>query len=349
MKFSDEINTEILATMGPTLGEKDQILKAVELGVDNLRIHMGVRVRDRFQYFVNAKEVEKELCKHIDIMIDLPMLKPRVGKVKNFKLFEGDMLKIIDARKVCQDFVIPLRGLNKLLYKLNVGERIIFCDGKLVFEIVDLKENELIVKCINANSQLISEISSCIFPDSNVEFELFDQDDLEILKKMKDYGLSPDWIAISFASSINQINNVKRVIHELWNRDIKFMAKIESKEGLENFSEILENVDGIMVARGDLLAFVEPYTLPSIQQKLVRETRKKGKTVVVATEMLEKFAESGIICRPELSDIALAVRQRASAVMLSVESSNCVRSQECILLMKKIIKYEKEQYKIGWG
>lgn len=349
MKYSDEINTEILATMGPTLGEKKQILKAVELGVDNLRIHMGVRARDRFQYFVNAREVEKELCKHIDILIDLPTAKPRVGKMKNFKPSDGDIFKIIDAEIACQDFIIPLRGLSKLLCELKVGERIVFSDGKLVFKIVDLKDDELFVRCINANCELISEISSCVFPDSTIEFELFEWDDLELLQKMKNRSLCPDWIAISFASGIKQINRVKEVIRGLWDQDIKFMAKIESKIGLENFSEILDSVDGIMVARGDLLAFVEPYVLPSIQQKLVRETRKKGKTVVVATEMLEKFAESGIIYRPELSDIALAVRQGANAVMLSVESSNCIRSEECILLMNKIVSYERAQYKNGWG
>lgn len=347
MKYSDEINTEILATMGPTLGEKKQILKAVELGVANLRIHMGIRTRDRFQYFVNAREVEKALCKHIDILIDLPTAKPRVGKMKNVSPSKGDIFKIIDAEKVHQDFSIPLRGLSKLLCGLKVGERIVFGDGKLVFKIVDLKDNELFVRCINANGELISEVSSCVFPDSTIEFELFDQDDLEVLQKMKNHGLCPDWIAISFASGIKQINRVKEVIHGLWNQDIKFMAKIESKTGLENFSEILQNVDGIMVARGDLLAFVEPYILPGVQQKLVSETRKKGKTVVVATEMLEKFAESGIVCRPELSDIALAVRQGANAVMLSVESSNCIRSEECILLMNKIVSYERGQYKNG--
>lgn len=341
MKYSDSINTEILATMGPTLGDKQQIHQAIALGVSNFRIHMGVRSRDRFQYFKNVRDVEAESSCHVEVLIDLPTAKPRVGKMQNLTPIAGKVYKVVDLEQTDNAHTIPLRGLTKLLIGLNIGDRVVFSDGKLAFKIIDKNQSELYIECLYANTNIISQISSCVFPDSNVEFDLFNQDDLEVLKKMQSHMLRPDWIAISFASGKNQIDQVKQVATSLWGNSIKYMAKIESTKGLQNISEIIENVDGIMVARGDLLSFIEPYKLPYIQQDLIKKARKHKKATVVATEMLEKFAESGVICRPELSDIALAVRQKASAVMLSVETSNSARSEECITLMNNIIHYER--------
>ena len=344
MKYSDRINTEILATIGPSLGDVEKIKQAIKLGVRNFRIHMGVRSRDRFQYFQSVRDAETESLEQVEVLIDLPTAKPRVGIMDNIRPSIGEVYKVIDADRTDSSFTIPLRGLSKLFAGILIGERVVFSDGKLVFRIIDKKQKELYMECLCANTDFVSQISSCVFPDSNVEFELFDQDDLEVLQKMRNHGLSPDWVAISFASGKEQIDHIKKIVGSIWNTKIKYMAKIESRKGLQNISEILENVDGIMVARGDLLSFVEPYTLPYIQHDLIIKARKKRKVTVVATEMLEQFSRSGVICRPELNDIALAVRQKASAVMLSVESSNSERAEECISLMNDIIQYESGRF-----
>lgn len=347
MIFSDEMNTEILATMGPTLGLKSQLITAMNLGVSNFRIHMGVRSRDRCQYFLNVREAEKVIGKHVEVLIDLPTAKPRVGIMKSVKPSVGDVYKVIESNCTDKELTIPLIGIKKLLGGLNKGDRVVFADKKIVFRIVKKNDREIFMKCVCANANLVSQISSCVFPDSEVEFDIFDQDDLVVLKRMKKHMLYPDWIAISFASGVQQINAIKEVVGGLWGERIRYMAKIESKKGLQNIDEIIKNVDGIMVARGDLLSFIEPYALPYIQQSLVNRARKYRKAVVVATEMLEHFSSTGIIHRPELSDIALAIRQGASAVMLSVESANSSRVEECITLVKNLIMYEKEQVKNG--
>ena len=343
MKYSDSHNTEILATMGPTLCEVEHIIRAIELGVRNLRIHMGVRSRDRYQYFLNAREAEIAAGEKIEILIDLPTAKPRVGKFKTMKPEVGNKYLFVSKDETNEENTFPLKCIPGYAKDLKPGHRLIFGDGKVVFRILDVENDVLETECIFSCSDIFSQISSCVFPDSDIEFELFDQDDLEILTKMQAAGLVPDWIALSFANNVKRINEVKRVIKTIWKQDIKYMAKIEDRKGLDNFAAVLDNVDGVMVARGDMLSFIEPYKMPYIQQQLVIKTREMHKTTVVATEMLEQYARTGGICRPELSDIALAVRQGASAVMLSVESSNSSHSADCMLLMRKIIDFEEEK------
>lgn len=343
MNYEKHCNTEILATMGPTLGNKSQIIRAVETGVSNLRIHMGVRARDRVQYFKEARAAELILGTHIDVLVDLPTSKPRVGKMLSFAPAVGTQYKIKMIDETKEDNVIPLLGIHRIIRKLEIGQKIVFSDGKIVFTVIDISHDEILVECVFSCSKLYSQISSCVFPDCEVEFDLFDQDDIPVLHKMKDSMLRPDWVAVSFASGKKRIEEAKDVIYSIWDSKVKIMAKIESRKGLENYQEILTCVEGIMVARGDLLSFVQPYMLPNIQQVLMQEAVAASKTTVVATEMLEQYSQSGNISRPELSDIALAVRQRASAVMLSVESSNCERALECINLMKEIVFFEREQ------
>lgn len=341
MQYSDKVNTEILATMGPTLSEVEQIVDAIQIGVRNFRIHMGVRSRNRYQYFVNAREAERITGEHIEVLIDLPSAKPRVGKFNTMRPIVGENYCIKAVNDTTDASTIPLKCIDRYSQMLKQGHRIVFSDGKIVFQILSVSNDAVNAKCIKSCSDLYSQISSCVFPDSDIEFDLFDQDDLEILQKMKEAGLKPDWIAISFANSSEKVNLTKDTVSAFWDSDVRYMAKIEDKKGVSNYADVLSSVDGIMVARGDMLSFVEPYKLPYIQKVLVDATKRAHKTSVVATEMLEQFAHTGAICRPELSDIALAVRQKANAVMLSVESSNCERAMECMRLMHQIVEFEK--------
>lgn len=347
MRYSEHNNVEILATMGPTLYKKTQIIQAVRLGAVNFRIHMGVRKQNCYQYFANVRMAETALSKHIEVLLDLPTAKPRVGKMNPIKPVPGMQYTIKMIEEADAENVIPVKALENLKSGLMPGQRIVFSDGKMVFQIMEISSDGVSAKCTFSSSTLIPGISSCVFPDSDVTFELFEQDDLSLLGNMSDGGLRPDWIAISFADDPERIGAVKEIVRSLWDPKVKIMAKIESKKGLKNFQSVLNCVDGVMVARGDLLAFVEPFKLPRIQQELIDKTRAAGKTSVVATELLEQFARTGMVTRPELTDIAVAVRQGASAVMLSVESSNCLRANECIALMNQIIRYEEERLKSG--
>lgn len=347
MFYSNQSNTEILATMGPTLGEEEQIVKAMRLGVKNFRLHIGIRAQNQCDYFKNVRMAEQKLHAHAEVLVDLPAAKPRMGNCEATKPVVGKQYRMQDIDKTIEEFVIPLRGFTKLLPGIKVGDHIVFSDGKIVFQITEILPWELVTICVFSAGTLYPQISSCVFPDSEVEFDPFGQNDLAQLQRMKDSCLQPDWVAISFASDKLYIQTVKDTLRSIWNSDIKVMAKIESRKGLQNFAEILNCTDGIMVARGDLLSFIEPYTLPYIQQELVKKTLAQKKPVVVATEMLERFAQTGMISRPELSDIALAVRQGASAVMLSVESSNCECVMACISLMNQLIQFERERTAYG--
>lgn len=347
MQYSEHHSVEILATMGPTLYEKSQIIQAVRSGATNFRIHMGVRKKHCYQYFTNVRAAEASLKKHIEVLLDLPTAKPRVGKMIPMKPIPGKQYTIKMVEESDTERVIPLKALENLKSGLIPGQRIVFSDGKMVFIITEILPDGVSAKCTFSSSEFIPSISSCVFPDSDVTFDLFEKDDLSLLGSMRDGGLRPDWIAISFADDPERIGTIKEIVHSLWDPKVKIMAKIENKKGLRDFQNVLDCVDGVMVARGDLLACLEPFMLPRIQQELIQKTRAAGKISVVATELLEQFARTGMVIRPELTDIAVAVRQGASAVMLSVESSNCPRANDCITLMYQIIRYEEEGLNSG--
>lgn len=343
MLRSDSCFTEIMATMGPSLGTVEQAIEAINSGVRNFRIHMGIRKDRCVGFFINARKAQETLGKHVDILVDLPTAKPRAGQMLQIKPEIGKVYCIKAEEETGERDTITIKGLRRIIGKLRIGQRIVFSDGKNVFRITGVMEDGLKAESVFSVDDIIPGISSCVFPDSEVSFDLFGQGDLEMMESFRNNGLRPEWVALSFADDPERIKELRRVVSSLWDEKVKIMAKIETKKGVENIDKVIECTDGIMVARGDLLAFIEPYMLPHIQSILVRKARNAGKTSIVATQMLEQFAETGLVTRPELSDIALAVRQQASAVMLSVESSNCPRAIECIRLMKQIIAYEERQ------
>lgn len=347
MRYKENAGTEILATMGPSLGDETQIRHACSLGAENFRIHMGVRKNLCYQYFANVRAVEEKIHQHLSVLLDLPTAKPRIGKIRDFRPVTGERYVFSPASVTDDDKVLPLNALDKIYKALKPGHRINFSDGKVLFSIVSVNNMEVTAECTKSCTDLVSNISSCVFPDSDAVFDLFCDGDYDLFMRLRNSNLFPDWVAISFADDCSRINEVKNIVCDVWNSNVKIMAKIETVKGLQNFQKILDCVDGIMVARGDLLSFVEPYKLPHIQQTLVQMTRTATKTSVVATEMLEQFSEKGVVSRPELTDIATAVRQGASAVMLSKESANSIRAFDCISLMKQIINYEEAQKKNG--
>lgn len=173
------------------------------------------------------------------------------------------------------------------------------------------------------------------------KFKPIDEIDVEYLKKMKDEGMCPNRVAISFAATAEQIEQVRRVLKEIWpgNR-IEIICKIESRLGVKNIDILLENSDGIMIARGDLLLCINPFEMPRIQLELAEKCIASGKILIIATEFFERYAETGIVNRAELSDVALAIRQGADSIMLARETGNSKYNFGCVALIGAIIEEE---------
>lgn len=342
MKIYD-LKTKIMATAGPTMEEVEQIKKAIQAGAMNFRINMGLRSRELHKYFRNIRLASEQIGQKVKVLLDMPTSRPRIGKMEPMDLTAGESVTLVDRKEVLDSDtgIIPLDGLVDIIPFLEKGHRILFRDGKVVFLIREIVNSEAVsVECLKATT-ILRPLRSSTFPDSDVSFNPLLSEDLAFFEKFAVDSLVPDYVSLSFASDTKQIQTLQDVVHSYWkNDDVKIIAKIETKKGLKNFDEILQVSDGVMVARGDLVLNVPPYSLPKIQEVLVEKTNIANKISIVATEMFEQFAVNGIVNRAELSDVALAVRQQADIVMLSRETGNSNYPIETVELIHRLIEEE---------
>lgn len=335
--------TKIMATAGPTLQKVEEFERAIQMGVSEYRIHMGLRSRDFCSYFYNVREASNNIGKSVEVLLDLPSSRPRVGKMAERNLLVGEKETIFDSKiEDGRKEGIPLPGLRELMPYVSENDRILFRDGRIGFRVVKVEKESLDVECCFSDVPM-KEGSSCNFPDSPVQYQSIEECDIQFFEKMQLMGLKPDWVSISFSTRCDQIEEVKESLSKIWpNVNIKIMCKIENMEGVKNVSKLLEYADGIMVGRGDLLVNMDPITLPRVQLDLVCKAKEKKKKVVVATEFFERFALTGFVNRAELSDVALAFREGSDSIMLAMETGNSQYNFECIELIQKIVDFEYE-------
>ncbi len=342
--MNNTVQTKILATMGPTLQNVNEVKQMIERDVEEFRVHMGLRTRDFCGYFRNAREASKQMGREINVLLDLPSSRPRVVDMLEHIFDAEESAYIYDAAAESlprSNFSnIPIPNLREILPAVRVGEHVLFRDGHVVFEIIEKSETYIRVKCLKSDLCIKTGASIC-FPESDIHFRPIEEIDIDYLKRMQKEGLCPDRVAISFASSKESVDEVSGVLEYIWpGQRIGIICKIESRLGLKNVDELIEQSDGIMIARGDLLLCIDPYELPKIQQTLAKKCNEKGKQLIIATEFFERYAESGIVNRAELSDVALAVRQGADSIMLARETGNSKFSLGCVELINKIITNE---------
>ena len=331
--------TKIMATMGPTLVEVEQLVKAIKMEVSYFRLHLGSRERDVCQYIQNVEEAKKISREKVSILLDLPSSRPRVAELPYQELVVGSEYLVTSDIMPQNDNSIPIPGIDKLLSYLKIGERLLFRDGKIVLEIlkIDTYNRNLTAICRTCNTR-IGRGCSCVMPDSDVSYDSIVEDDINVFEQMKKRGQFPDYICISFASSVEQVNKVKEIISHYWPRDkVRFIVKVENRFGVNRYKELLGVSDGIMIGRGDLALHIDPTLVPIIQEKICKYSNEHKKECIIGTEFFENFATTGVISRPELTDVACAIKQNASAIMLSMESANSKYPFETLEMVSSII------------
>ena len=238
---------------------------------------------------------------------------------------------------------VPLPGLASLVPKLKIEHRMWFCDGRLSFKINELRSGAVLASMEKGTIPLKSS-NSIFLPDSPSPFAVMTPLDSALLGSFRARNLFPDWIALSLVGSPADVISARKEACELLGRETRIMAKFETEQALCSIEQIIEESDGIMVARGDLGLAVGYIRLPEVQEKLVTAARSAGKPVVVATQALEVFAETGLPQRAELSDLSLIARQRADAVMLGKETVFSPRPLECIRFAAEMLAYETRRF-----
>ncbi len=322
--------TKIVATLGPASGDPEMMRKLFETGVDVFRMNFSHGTHEAHRKNLEtARGIEKEFGRPIGILADLQGPKLRVGQFKDGKisLTHGQQIRFDldesegDESRVC----LPH---PEIMEALDIGASILLDDGKVHVEVrkkgKDFLDVEVIAGSALSNNKGFN-VPGVILPIPALTEK--DRTDLDATLEM-----GADWIAQSFVQKPEDVAETKKII----DGRAALMAKIEKPSAVEKIEGILEHVDGIMLARGDLGVELPPEDVPAVQKKIVRKVRHAGKPVIVATQMLESMIDNARPTRAEASDVATAVYDGADAVMLSAETATGSYPVEAVSIMDRI-------------
>jgi pyruvate kinase len=322
---------KILATLGPASRSPEMIEKLLRAGADAFRVNMSHGDHETHAATIAAiREVEKAVGRPVAVLCDLQGPKLRVGQFKEGKAvirhsghfaFDRDPTPGDDTR-VC----LPHPELFAVLQK---GQRLLIDDGKLRLRVIETGPDRIL--CSAEVGGVISDRKGVNVPDAVVPIPALTEKDRRDLTFALEQGA--DWIALSFVQRPEDVAEARKL---MGGSQTALMAKIEKPAAVDRLEEIVELADGIMVARGDLGVELNPEEVPPIQKRIVAITRRSGKPVVVATQMLESMIESPAPTRAEVSDVANAVYDGADAVMLSAETASGAWPVEAVTIMHRI-------------
>ena len=319
--------TKIIATVGPSVNSKDGIKKLVEAGADVLRLNFSHGTEEDHS---NVVKWIRELEKSVAIMQDIQGPKIRTGEAKDSTQFKkSDEIKITNKETISDDNIIYI-NYKDLLKDLNSGERIFIDDGQIVIRIIKKTKSSLLGQ-VEVGGELRSN-QGVAFPDSKLSVSAITKKDIADLKFGK--KLDIDIVAVSFVRDANDIKKVREII----DKNIKIIAKIELKNAVKNLDSIIDEADGVMVARGDLGVQLDLEKVPFIQKQILNEANAKGKITVTATEMLQSMKESHRPTRAEVTDITNAILEGTDCVMLSAETAIGNHPEVVVSAMSDICK-----------
>ena len=307
---------KIVSTLGPASSSKEMLRKLIDAGVDIFRLNFSHGSHDEKRELINRI---REVSEYTGILTDIQGPKIRVGKFKEDKVYNlgiGQEVKVFekDIEGDQDQFSIPLVGFLK---SLNVGDFFFVNDGIIKIKIIR-KEADHVVGEVLAGG-MISNRKGVNIPAGELSQKVPTEKDVIDLKFIAE--IDPEYVAISFVSSGDDVLHVKRILENYGNSQIKLISKIERPIALTNFDQILELSDGIMVARGDLGVEIDPDKVPLWQKEMIYKSNREGKPIIVATQMLESMISNPIPTRAEASDVYNAVMDGTDAVMLSAETA----------------------------
>jgi pyruvate kinase len=340
---------EVMPTLGPTLESPKDLRLAIEAGARWFRLPCGYRQRPHLENCRAVREAAADQGVAVRLLLDLPSSRPRTGDMTALHVHAGDRVIFWDPQVEASEPVIngyprvPLPRLFELLPKLRPAHRLWFCDGRLRFLVDEVRDASLVARVLEGVIPLKAS-NSIFLPDTPTPFTPITADDGGLLDSFAAAKVTPEWVALSLISSPEDVRAARKEVRRRVGRTDKIMAKFETVAAVECAEDIINAADGIMVARGDLGLAVGPVRLREVQERLVNAARRAQKPVVVATQVLEMFAETGIPQRSELSDLSLIARQRANAVMLGKETVFSPRPIECIRLAREVLAYETRRF-----
>lgn len=332
--------TKIICTLGPACQNEEILTQMCQAGMNVARINFSHGNHEQQQEKIDlVKAVRKKLGYPIPIMLDTKGPEYRIKTFKNHKvsLKKGDTF-IFTTDDIIGDEKRVAVNYQRLVNDLYVGDQILANNGLLSFVVRQIEGNDVICDVVTGGE--LSDQKSLNFPNKILRSEyLSKQDKEDLLLGIKN---DVDFVAASFVSSKDDVLSMRKFLDENGGKEIDIIAKIENRSGIDNIDEICEIVSGIMVARGDLGVEIPFVEVPAIQKYIIKKCRILGKKVIIATEMLESMIYNIRPTRAEISDVANAVYDGTSAVMLSGETAAGKYPVESVRNMAEIARHTEE-------
>lgn len=328
--------TKIVCTIGPATESEEMLEKMISAGMNVARInfsHGGYEEnKDKIE---RIKKVREKLNVPVALMLDTKGPEIRTGMLETgnekITINQGNTFTFVNKDIIGNEEKTSIS--YKELYKdVKVGSKILVDDGALEFEVIEIKNKDIVCKAIN--SAKLGSRKTVNVPGLSLNLPaLSDKDIMDIKNGIK---AEFDYIAASFVRRKEDVLEIKQLLKENGGENIKVISKIESQEGIDNFDEILKVSDGIMIARGDMGVEIPMEEVPIVQKQFIKKCIDLAKPVITATQMLETMAVNPRPTRAEVSDVANAVFDITSAIMLSGESAMGKYPVQCVETMAKI-------------
>ena len=327
--------TKILCTLGPVTNRADVIKKMILNGMDGVRLNFS---HGDYKFYKDLYEEIHKACIEentpLSILIDLQGPKIRIGELTEpeIELIQGDEIEITtkETKGTKEKISCSYESLAK---DAKVGDPVLIDDGLIRLRVK--KKNKVSIICLIENGGVLKPKKGMNLPGMKLSTKSVTEKDFRDLKFAMNYRT--DYVALSFVRSVNDIIHLRN-----WMKEKNFLrpiiAKIEKKEACENIDEIINEADGIMVARGDLGVEIPAQEVPIIQKEIIKKCNARGKLVITATQMLDSMIHNPIPTRAEASDVANAVLDGTDAVMLSGETSVGKFPVESVHMMDEITK-----------
>ena len=326
--------TKIVCTIGPATKDVEVLKRMIRGGMNVARLNFSHGGYEDQEGFINAV---RQAAKEVDMPVAL-LLDTQGPEIRTGKLVENPVTLVAENEfTLVNEDIIGDNTRTSVTYKdlykdVTPGTTILIDDGKIELEVQRIEGKDVVCKVMNGGD--LGNRKSINVPGTHINLPALKEKDIkDLIDGCKgDF----DYIAASFIRSAEDVLAIRKVLDENGGKRIKIISKIESQEGIDNFEEILEVTDGIMVARGDMGVEIPMEEVPIVQKRFIKECNRAGKLVITATQMMESMTVNPRPTRAEVSDVANAVFDGTGAIMLSGESAMGKYPAECVETMARI-------------